>query len=279
MLHVDAAKHVHHLDEVPTDRRVALRLLWLLDDPHAPSDAISHVISADPALSARVLALANASVACPSEGVISLPRAASVLGPQTVRAVASTAVLNLFSNRPELPEQFWVHAMTVGLAAARVAFHIHRDPAEALTAGLLHDFGEPLLRDRDPQRFDEMVLSESDGPGEDRLELERELFGIDHATLGAQVLSDHGLPAALTNTLLEHHDTGPNAAPLTRVVRVADCIAKVIEGDTHVDLDAALHASAIDAAGPRLIEQTETDRRALVTFLAADFRASRTHSR
>jgi hypothetical protein len=124
-----------------------------------------------------------------------------------------------------------------------------------------------------------MALSVSDEPGEGRLELERELFGIDHATLGAQVLADHGLPAALTNTLLEHHDAGPNAAPLTRVVRVADCIAKVIEGDTHVDLDAALHASAIDADGKRLIEQTETDRRALVTFLAADFRASRTHSR
>jgi hypothetical protein len=124
-----------------------------------------------------------------------------------------------------------------------------------------------------------MVLSVSDEPGEDRLELERELFGIDHATLGAQVLSDHGLPAALTNTLLEHHDTSPNAAPLTRVIRAADCVAKVIEGDTHVDLDAALHATAIDAASQRLIEQTETDRRALVTFLAADFRATRSESR
>ncbi|MDQ1384630.1 MAG: hypothetical protein QOG65_2009, partial [Actinomycetota bacterium] len=35
----------------------------------------------------------------------------------------------------------------------------------------------------------------------------------------------------------------------------------------------------IDAPGQRLIEQTETDRRALVTFLSADFRAARTQSR
>ncbi len=279
MLHVDVAVQVRELDEVPTDRRVALRLLWMVDDPHISLDALTHVISADPGLSARLLALANASSACPAGGVGSLPRAVSVLGPRAVQAVACTAVLNLFSNRPELPESFWLHAITAGVAAAQVAFHLHLDPGEALTAGLLHDLGEQLLRAQEPAGFDEIVASMANEPWVTRRSLERQRFGTDHATLGAQVLASHGLPAGLTNAVLQHHDNVGKEEPLTQVVRVADCIAKIIEGDTLLDLDATLHATGIAADGDRLMEQTETDRRALVQFLAADFQAPRSARR
>lgn len=279
MLHVDTPRWLHALDEVPTDRRVALRLLWLLDDPHARLDAITHVISADPSLSVRILALANASPACEAGGITSLPRAVSVLGARSVQAIASTAVLNLFSNRPELPEQFWLHSITAGVAAARVAFHMHLDPSEALTAGLLHDFGEQLLRDHDPDRFDEMTVSAADHDPASRLAIEREMFGTDHATLGAEVLSNHGLPARLVDALRDHHATDLHASPLTRVVSIADCIAKIIDGDTQLDLDSTLVAAGIDAGVDRLIEQTEIDRLALVKFLAADFQAPRSTRR
>jgi putative nucleotidyltransferase with HDIG domain len=279
MLHVEVPGAVHDLVEVPTDRRVALRLLWLLDDPHASSEAITHVISADPGLSARLLALANASSSCEPGGVTSVLRAASLLGGPAVHAIACTAVLNLFSNRPELPERFWLHAITAGVAAARIAFHMHLDPSEALTAGLLHDFGEQILNGRDPERFDEMLVSMPADAPEARLAIERQVFGIDHATLGAQVLSSHGLPATLTNAVHQHHDTDVDVAPLVRVVRVADCIAEIIEGDTRLDLDATLRAARIEAAGDRLIEQTETDRSVLVKFLAADFQAPRSATR
>jgi putative nucleotidyltransferase with HDIG domain len=278
MLHVDVPAPVHELDEVPTDRRVALRLLWLLDDPHAPLDAITQVISADPGLSARVLALANRSLDCEAGGIVSLPRAVSLLRAAPVQAVACTAVLNLFSNRPELPDEFWLHAMTSAVAAARVAFHMHMDPAEALTVGLLHDFGEQLMRGRDPERFEESMQSASADDPEARLARERQLFGLDHAMLGAQVLASHGLPSRLTETVHDHHDPRANTAPLTRVIRVADCIAKIIEGDD-LDLDATLRATDIDASGARLIEQTETDRLVLINFLAADFQAPRSVAR
>jgi putative nucleotidyltransferase with HDIG domain len=274
MLHVDTPEHVHQLDEIPTDRRVALRLLWLLDDPDAPLDEITRVISADPALSARILALANASFFRDAGGVTALPRAVSLLGTNTVHSVASTAVLDLFSNRTDPPEYFWLHAITAGVAAARVAIHLDVDPSEALTAALLHDFGETLLHRRDPEQFDKMARFASAASPEAGLALETRLFGIDHATLGAQVLSSNGLPTTITDAVREHHAADATAHPLTRVVRVADCIAEIIEGDARLDLDATLRAAGISAGGDRLIEQTETDRSALLNFLA-DFMTPR----
>ena len=279
MLQVDAPEQAQAFDEIPTDRRVALRLLWLLDDPHAPLDQITRVISADPALTVRMLTLANAPYFRTAGDVTALPRAASVLGAQAVHAIASTAVLGLFSwDRVELEDHFWHHAITAAVAAARVAEHVQADPAEALTAGLLHDVGEHLLRSRDPQRFDETMRAVSNESVEGRLAIERQLFGVDHATLGAQVLSRQGVPSAITNALLDHHLTAATtatAAPLARAVHVADSIAKVVEGDTRVDLDATLRLAGVAATGSSLVEQAEDDRRAILKFLAADFLAPR----
>jgi putative nucleotidyltransferase with HDIG domain len=278
MLHADAPEHVHELDDVPTDRRVALRLLWLLDDPYAPLDEITRVISADPALSARILALANASFFGDAMGATALPRAVSLLGAKAVHSVASTAVLDLFSNRTDPPEHFWLHAITSGVAAARVAVHLDVDPAEALTAALLHDFGESLLYRRDPERFDESVSSIGEESPEARAQAERRLFGIDHATLGARVLSSHGVPRRITQAVRDHHVAGADAHPLSRVVHLADCIAEVVEGNARLDVDAALHAAGVAAVGDELVEQTATDRLALLSFLA-DFMTPRSTRR
>ena len=71
----------------------------------------------------------------------------------------------------------------------------------------------------------------------------------------------------------------PRASALTRVVRVADCVTKIIDGDADLNLDGTLRAAEIDADGDRLLEQTEIDRQALVRFLAADFQVPRSVSR
>jgi putative nucleotidyltransferase with HDIG domain len=269
MLPSDALDQDHDLAEFPTERRVGLRLLWLADDPNARIDQITLVISADPALSVRVIALANAPFYRQAGRVMSVSHAVSLLGAPTVRSLATTQVLQLFSSdSSQLPDGYWLHAITAAVAAARVAKEVRIAPAEALTAGLLHDFGEQLLRTRDPQRFDELLRAVSNAPGQVRLRLERRLFGVDHATLGADVLTQQGLPSALTAALREHHIVTKKAAPLARVVHVADCVAKIVQGDSRLDLDRTLHDVGFGVKSAGLVEHVEADRRALLTFLA-----------
>jgi putative nucleotidyltransferase with HDIG domain len=278
MLHVETSEPVREVNAVPTDRRVALRLLWLLDDPYAPLDEITRVISADPALTVRILALANGSFFRNGRGSAALPEAVARLGPDSVHSVASTAVLDLFSSRTDLPDHFWLHAVTTAVAAARVAVHMDVNPAQALTVGLLHDFGEPLLYQRSPEQFDEMIRSASGKSADARRAIEREVFGVDHAALGAQVLSSNGLPTTITDAVRDHHVAGAAADPLTRVVQLGDCVAEVVEGNVQVDLDVALRTAGVSAAGEHLVDQTEIDRAALLNFLA-DFMTPRAATR
>ena len=273
MLQFEALDNADDLGDFPTDRRVGLRLLWLADDPNARIDQITLVISADPALSVRILALANAPFFRKAGQVMSVSHAVSLLGAPTVRSLASTPVLQLFSSDcSQLPDQYWLHAITAAVAAARVASEVRIEPAEALTAGLLHDFGEQLLRNRDPERFDELLHATSNATVQVRLRRERRAFGVDHATLGADVLRRQGLPSALTVALREHHLLTEKATPLTRVVHVADCVAKVIQGDEDVDLERTLREVGFEADAASLVAQVESDRRALLMFLA-DFSA------
>ena len=269
MLQFDSVYQARDGAEFPTDRRVGLRLLCLADDPNARIDEMTRVISADPALSVRILALANTSFFREAGQVMSIPRAVSLLGGPTLRSLASTQVLQLFSSDcPQLPDRYWLHAVTAAVAAARVAGEVRIAPAEALTAGLLHDFGEQLLRNRDPQRFDELLRAASNTPVQVRLRLEQRHFGVDHATLGADVLRRQGLPSALTEALRQHHDITAKATPLARLIHVADCVAKVVQGDSGLDLERTLRKMGFRAAGSSLVAQVESDRRSLLRFLA-----------
>jgi putative nucleotidyltransferase with HDIG domain len=269
MLSVDDRQQGLDWREFPTDRRVGLRLLWLLDDPNATAEEITRVISADPALSARTLSVANARFYRQSGTVTTLSRAVSLIGLPAVRSLASTSVLQLFSSEnASLPNSFWVHATTAAVAAARIARKVGVDPAEALTAALLHDFGEQLLRSRDPQRFDEFSRAVSSEPIDVRLALEHRIFGVDHATLGAQTLSTHGLPSSITDAVREHHLLSAGASMVTRVVHTADCAAGTIQGDTHRNLDVALRSLRSDEDAQALIDACKKDQRALLKFVA-----------
>ena len=265
-------------DHATTDRRVALKLLWLLGDPKSPIEQITRAISADPALTARILALANLPT-FRARGVTSVARAASVLGPGLVRSLSSTAALELFSEQSEPDGGLWLHSITTAVAAARVAGCVRVNAAEALTVGLLHDYGEQILRARDPQRFDEIAGAIGNQRPHSRLTIERRLFGTDHALVGAQGLSDLGLPATLTKAIHEHHASSENQTPLAAVLQSADAIAHVLDGAFDEDVLAPLRRHGVHTQNSdKLIAATEVDRSALLKFLS-EFIAPRAEAR
>jgi hypothetical protein len=109
--------------------------------------------------------------------------------------------------------------------------------------------------------------------------MERRLFGTDHALVGAQALSDLGLPATLTNAIHEHHASSENQTPLAAALQSADAIAHVLDGELDEDVLAPLRRHGVDTRNSdELIAATEIDRSALLTFLS-EFIAPRAEAR
>src|SRR6476619_7021879 len=120
----------------------AMRLLWMLEDPRTSAADLGRLIESDPALSTQVIRLANTAFYGLAGKVSTAWRAVTVLGLATVRAVATAAVFDLFSEKGRsVPDGFWEHSITTAAAAAAIARRVGVQPNDAFGAGVLHDLG------------------------------------------------------------------------------------------------------------------------------------------
>jgi HD-like signal output (HDOD) protein len=90
--------------------------------------------------------------------------------------------------------------------------------------GLLHDMGLVVLA-TDPSRRYGSVLARANTSRVPLAVLEHETYGVDHAQVGAHLLSLWGLPPAFCRPIREHHAPPPpngEAFPLSAALHLAD---------------------------------------------------------
>ncbi len=207
---------------VPARAGAATRVFLLVDDPDARVADLVQAIGSDPAFTSRVLALANSAYYGLSGRVGTLPYAVSVLGFQTIRALAVSIAAGL--DRPgAVPPGFWEQAATAATAATVVAPVFGADAHDAFCLGLLHTLGAALLHQQHP--LPRLCLPLPEDPDELHRH-ERELYGVGHAEAGAAVLASWSFPARLCELIRCHHEVPlPDAAPLSRTLHAARTLA------------------------------------------------------
>jgi putative nucleotidyltransferase with HDIG domain len=250
-----------------------MRLLWMLEDPRTSAADLGRLIESDPALSTQVIRLANTAFYGLSGKVSSAWRAVTVLGLATVRALATTAAFDLFSEKGRsVPDEFWGHSVTTAAAASSLARRVGVQANDAFSAGLLHDIGSALVFRRAPRRYDAVLERLAEDPTCTLVDAEREEFGITHAEVGAAALAVMKFPPDLTEAIGQHH-TPPAEVTTTlgRLLVAADAIAIVVDGVTHENnapIGEALEALDIPASAEEsLVEEVRRDQENLAGFL------------
>jgi HD-like signal output (HDOD) protein len=232
---------------VPARSGVATRVLLLVDDPDVGVSDLAAAVGADPALASRTIALANSAYYGLSGRVGTLHYAISVLGFQTVRALAVSVAAGLHGPTA-VPTGFWEQAATAATAANLVAPVFQASAPDAFCAGLLHTLGSALLHQQQPVAL--CLPFPANEAEQERHELE--VHGIGHAELGAQVLQSWRFPARLCALIAEHHQTPtPDADELTRCLHAARSLT-----DLALRPDADVDDSAANATLMRLSEGT-----------------------
>lgn len=147
----DIIKKLEMNEDLPTLPIVMTKLIDAINDDKSSAADLTKIMENDPAMSARVLKLANSAFYGLRFKVDNLKRAIVVLGFETVRMLAlSTTILDLFSAKKQLafdPEDFWLHSLGAGKSAQIISTKIKTEIlSETLfTAGLLHDIGKYCL--------------------------------------------------------------------------------------------------------------------------------------
>ena len=148
MATAEANDLITEVTQLPVQPGAAMRLLWMLEDPRTSAADLGRLIESDPALSTQVIRLANTAFYGLSGKVSSAWRAVTVLGLATVRAIATTAAFDLFSEKGRsVPDDFWPHSVTTAAAAAAIARRVGIQPNDAFSSGLL---ARPRQRARVP---------------------------------------------------------------------------------------------------------------------------------
>ena len=239
---------------------VCMRLNDLLGDERATAADVAEVLRTDPALTARLLKLVNSALYGLPRRVETVTRAVALVGMEEIRnlALASSAA-EAFRRLPVRladMDAFWRHSVYCANLSSVLGASPRGPGRERLfVAGLLHDVGWLVLFHEvpDPTR---RVLEEARGDWDNLHRLEKEILGLTHAEVGAEILKAWDLPDTLWEPVAFHHDPGSASRhPAdTAAVHIANGVAAVLEpGLLSVEAGPGapypVHESAWEAAG------------------------------
>lgn len=206
---------------LPTLPAVALKVLDISRSGDATLSDYARAIEHDPALTARVMSVANSvhylRAAQPPHTCF---EATQRLGLDVTLATVLSFCLFEHGHTARSRQHFWQRAVTAAVAASYLAQQLcPHQSGSVFTSALLQDIGMLALQTAYPTDADLLYGTEHTSHLH-TLQVERRYFGCDHALVGAWLLAKWGAHDALVQAIHGSHDgldTEDNAALCLRV--------------------------------------------------------------
>lgn len=197
--------------QLPSPKGVALRVVQLTQKDDVTNQEIAHAIKADPALSGRIIKIANALVAYQTRPVASITDAVAVLGLNAVRQLVLG--LSLVEGSRNGPCQgfdyqgFWARSLLAAIAAQNLVLNSGvGSPEEVFLLGLLGQIGSLALATACPEEYASVLKKSAAQADVSLADFERAEFGIDHNQMTQAMLADWGMPQVFQEVALYHED-------------------------------------------------------------------------
>jgi diguanylate cyclase (GGDEF)-like protein len=264
--------------KLPTSPALALRIVQLSKDPDAGIRDFAELLSADPALAARLLQAANAAETGQRQRVTTLERAVTLLGTRRVKSLALGFQLvahldRLGGAKFDMP-RFWQHALVRGcLARALAEAYVPAHADEAFLVGLLQDCGIIVLVQVLGAEYAELVQDGGRTPSA-LLEAEAAEFPHTHVDAVGALMAAWKLPTEIADPIERHH-LAPDPDELNDDFAKLHAVSYVV-GTT--SLDSALEGTDADRSlaetAARLFDFDEAQWQAIQEKAATEYAAS-----
>lgn len=249
-------QEIRSLEPLP---QVALQVMSLTEKEDVTPGELIAVIQTDAGVTAKVLKLSNSAYYGFAREIASLQEAGNLLGTRALFGLVLTSCAGRYFRDyggcdEDAMERVWESSVTTAITAGTLArLHGGVDRHRAYTAGLLLDIGRIVL-ERFVIPFRGAIQAQV-RLGADQLAVERRLFGMDHAEIGAKLGERWGFPELLIDTIRHHH--APEHAQvdplMTSFCHLAATISAALDLDRGPDAirldlaDQALSAAGLDA--------------------------------
>jgi putative nucleotidyltransferase with HDIG domain len=200
------------IEELPTLPVVVPRLINLIEDEKSDASGVTEIISHDPALTAKILKVANSAYYGFSQKISELEYAVALLGFNMVKSLAlSIGIIRSFPEGKNTEyfshDGLWLHSLTVGTVMNELAKkHAEKNINKSLfIIGLLHDVGKLVFDQFFHEDFQKVIKYANENDNVKLHDAELEVIGIDHCELAGILLERWNFPPDIMNPIKFHH--------------------------------------------------------------------------
>ena len=195
--------------KLPSPPAIAVRILEAVSEEETSYEALGKIISTDPALSAKILQVANSSFYALPSKVDNIQRAMAILGCKALKNIALSFVIakemRAKSQEGFNFDFFWKRSVTAGVSAGLIASLIGKKSDDIFVTALLQDIGIVMMYLCEPNKYLK-VLDEKKATGKPITAVETTIFGFNHQDVGMKMLKEWGLPPTIYQPIGHHHD-------------------------------------------------------------------------
>jgi len=193
---------------LPSPPAIAMRVVQLAQDPEIDIDKVAHAVSADPAIAAKVMRMANSAMYSMRRPSTNLHQALMLLGLNATLTLALSFTLVHTLRRNQTTgfdfTAYWRRAILAASWAKLLAANAGlRQAEEAFLAALLQDIGMLAVEKVWPEVYQGIAPFQL--PHGDVAEHERSRLGADHCGIGAALLQQWNMPQLLVRAIQHSH--------------------------------------------------------------------------
>jgi len=200
---------------LPSPPGIAVQILSTVQKEDFSLDDLEKIISADPALTSKMLRLANSSFYGLSSEVSNISRALAILGTNVIKNIALSFVIAADLRNDDESyfnfDYFWRRSVTTAVAAKLVFEAIGEKDEDIFVTALLQNIGILVMFLSQGDSYLDILKKAANNDDVHLIQVEREEYQCDHQYFGAMLLKDWGIPTSITEPMRYHHE--PEKAP------------------------------------------------------------------
>jgi len=270
---VDFQTVVRSVGDLPPVPAVATKVLELLGQANSDYGQLGSAISSDPAVSARLLKVANSAFYSMSRQIKTLDHAIAIVGERTLRSLVLAASLEGMNKSYGLLEKMlWEDSIGCAIGCRILARKFSSaDPEEAFLAGLFRHLGKVIMNYNNTEAYQALIEGVYAGDGSYK-QLEGNYFPYAHEVVGAAVLDKWNFNRSMVMTTLHHDDLkipieeeeegSKDLYRLAATVNLSDCVCRKLgigqrAPDEDLDVCKCLGAEALELDEDEVAEAVE----------------------
>ncbi len=218
------------LPEIPS---VISELNEAIATPSVSAHEIAEIVNKSPSLTTLLLKIVNSALYSFPSTIDSISKAVTMIGTREITGLASgITAMRMFQNVPGKiidMGSFSRHSLACGIISRILAAHKNMPQTEQMfVSGLLHDIGRLVIYKYFPDHA-KSLLFRAGRSTEPLWQIEKNILGCRHTTIGKYLLSQWKLPYILENNIYYHHHPSAAHDPgKAAIVHLADIMANAL---------------------------------------------------